>query len=243
MRLRLLVEYDGTEFAGWQVQRGDRTVQGVLEAAVERLTGRKTRVSAAGRTDAGVHASGQVVCFDCERAIEPRTVLAALNALTPHDISIRSVEVVPAGFDPRRAARSRTYAYRILNRAVPSPFWKRYAWFLRQPLDVEAMQTGASHLIGEHDFSSFRAAGCDAAHPVRRVLRSELRREGDLIVYEIEATAFLRQMVRTIVGTLVEVGLGKRRAEDVEVLLARRDRMQAGPTAPARGLCLTEVKY
>lgn len=243
MRIRLLVEYDGTDFSGWQIQPNDRTVQGVLEEALARLFGHPTRVAAAGRTDAGVHASGQVVCFEAAGRFTTAALLGALNALTPPDLSIRTAEVVAANFDPRRAARSRVYVYRIWNRTVASPFWRRHAWHIRSPLAVEAMAVAAVSLVGEHDFTSFRAAGCDAAHPIRRVVRSEVRREGDLVRYEIEATAFLRHMVRNIVGTLVEVGARRRCPDDVGPLLAARDRTQAGITAPAHGLCLVEVKY
>lgn len=243
MRFKLTIEYDGTEYHGWQVQPNGRTIQAVLEDAVARLLGESTRVTAAGRTDAGVHASGQVVAFSVQRSMAPERLLGALNALTPRDISIRGVAVVADDFDPRRAARSRVYIYRIWNARWPSPFWNRYAWQVWQPLDIEAMRAAAAHLLGEHDFSSFQAAGCDAEHPIRRVLRSEIERNDHLVTYVIEATAFLRHMVRNIIGTLVEVGTASRPATDLVRLLAARDRTLAGPTAPARGLCLTQVKY
>src|SRR6185295_19277820 len=152
------------------------------------------RVAAAGRTDAGVHAAGQVVSFAVQASRAPEVVQRALNALTPHDISITSVEEVADDFDPRRAARRRLYVYRIWNAPWPSPFWRRYAWHVRQPLDVAAMSAAAAALLGEHDFSAFQAAGCDADNPVRRMLRSEMERRGPLISYTIEATAFLRHM-------------------------------------------------
>ena len=242
MQYRLIIEYDGTDFHGWQIQSGARTVQATLEAGLARLLGQPTRVAAAGRTDAGVHASGQVVCFDSARDIELATLRRALNALTPDDLIVRSADTVPDDFDPRRAARSRRYVYRIWNRRESSPFWRRYAWHVPRTLDVEAMQRAAAQLLGEHDFSSFRAAGCDAAHPVRRVMRSELERRGDLLLYTTEANAFLRHMVRNIVGTLVAVGSARRDA-DLAALLAARDRTLAAATAPAHGLCLTEVRY
>ena len=242
MQYRLIIEYDGTDFHGWQIQPGARTVQETLEDGLARLLGHPTRVAAAGRTDAGVHASGQVVCFGSERDIAAATLRRALNALTPPDLTVRSAELVPDDFDPRRAARSRRYAYCIWNRREPSPFWRRYAWHVRWALDLEAMQGAAAQLVGEHDFSSFRASGCEAAHPIRQVLCSELARRGDLLVYTIEANAFLRHMVRNIVGTLVEVG-SARRLTDVAALLAARDRTMAAATAPALGLCLTEVCY
>lgn len=242
MQYRLIVEYDGTDFHGWQLQPRARTVQGELEDAVARLFGSHQRVTAAGRTDAGVHAAGQVVCFHAARELSPPVVRRALNALTGEDLAIRAVDLVDDAFDPRRHAASRRYVYRIWNRREASPFWRRYAWLVPRDLDVEAMRRAAGQLIGEQDFSSFQGAGCDAAHARRRVLRSELGGDGPLLAYEIEATAFLRHMVRNIVGTLIEIGLGQRHA-DIGPLLAARDRTRAGATAPAAGLCLAEVRY
>ena len=243
MRFKLTVEYDGTDYHGWQIQPNGRTVQQTLEDAVARFSGETVRVAAAGRTDAGVHASGQVVSFTLQAPRPPEVVQRALNALTPRDISITAVEEVPADFDPRRAARSRLYVYRIWNARWPSPFWRRYAWHVPRPLDVEAMRAAAATLIGEHDFSAFQAADCDSDNPVRRILRSACDQQGPLLSYTVEATAFLRHMVRTIIGTLVEVGHGDRPADDVARLLAARDRNQAGATAPACGLCLVMVQY
>jgi len=242
-RFKLTVEYDGSDYHGWQVQPNGRTIQQTLEEAVTRLCGETVRVVAAGRTDAGVHAVGQVVAFTLETPHAPDIVLRALNALTPRDISITAAETVANDFNPRRAARSRAYVYRIWNARWPSPFWRRYAWHLARPLDVDAMRAAAGTLVGEHDFSAFQAADCDADNPVRRVLRSEVERREALITYTIEATAFLRHMVRSIIGTLVEVGNGQRVAGDLPRLLETGDRNQAGPTAPACGLCLQRVEY
>jgi tRNA pseudouridine38-40 synthase len=242
MHYRVVIEYDGTDFHGWQRQPGVRTVQATLEESLERLLGHPALATAAGRTDAGVHASGQVVCFQSARTIDCATVRRALNALTPPDLAVREVRPVPEEFNPRRAARQRSYTYRIWNDPVPSPFWRRYAWHIPWGLDAEAMARAGAQLIGERDFSSFRAAGCDAAHPRRRVTASQVARRGALLTYDVTATAFLRHMVRNIVGTLVEVGSGRRSA-DLTVLLDACDRTQAGPTAPAHGLCLTEVGY
>ncbi len=243
MRFKAIVEYDGTEYVGWQLQPNGRTIQGVFEDAIRSMLGESVRVVAAGRTDAGVHAAGQVISFQLQRSIATDRLLGGLNALTPRDIVIRTIEPVADDFDPRRRARSRVYVYRIWNARWPSPFWRRYAWHIARPLDRDAMQAAAAHLLGEHDFTSFQAAGCDADHPVRRVLRSEITAADQLITYTIEATAFLRHMVRNIIGTLVEVGSGERAAADLPRLLAARDRKSAGPTAPACGLCLTQVKY
>jgi len=242
MRFKLIVEYDGTDYHGWQIQPDAPTIQGVLEGALRRMLGESVRVAAAGRTDAGVHAAGQVVSCTLQRAVAADTLLRGLNALTPRDVSIRDAAVVADDFDPRRAARSRVYLYRIWNARWPSPFWRRYAWHVVQPLDLTRMRVAAASLVGEHDFSSFQGAGCDAEHAVRRVLRSEIEQRGPLFSFTIEATAFLRHMVRNIAGTLVEVGDGSR-TPDVSTLLAARDRTAAGPTAPACGLCLSRVNY
>lgn len=242
MRYRLIVEYDGSDFHGWQLQPGVRTVQGELEAAVARAFGVVTRVVAAGRTDAGVHAAGQVAAFSTVHALEPDTVRRALNAHCGDDLVVRAVERVGDDFDPRRHAASRRYLYRIWNAPSPSPFWRRYAWFVPRRLDRDAMQGAAAQLLGEHDFTSFQGAGCDAEHARRRVTRSRFVADAALLTYEIEATAFLRHMVRNIIGTMVEIGVGQRPG-DLAALLAARDRTRAGATAPARGLCLVEVRY
>lgn len=243
MRYKLTIAYDGTLFHGWQLQPSRRTVQGVLEEALLRLTGEERRVAASGRTDAGVHADGQVVAFDLDREWEPRRLQLAINSVTAGDVAVRSVEIVDDAFDPRRWASRRRYVYRIWNASWESPFLRRYTWKISAALDVAAMAAAAAHLAGEHDFTSFRAAGCDAETAVRRVFRSEIERDAECVVYTIEATAFLRHMVRNVVGTLAEVGLGRRPAEGVPALLAARDRTQAAPTAPARGLSLVEVRY
>jgi tRNA pseudouridine38-40 synthase len=242
-RYKLLLEYDGTDFHGWQVQANSRSVQGELERAVTKLLGVPTNVRAAGRTDAGVHATGQVASFTSPRAIEPRRVLRALNALTPTDLAVRAVETVAPDFDPRRHARQRRYVYRIWIAPWRSPFWRRYSWHITRPLDHAAMATAARAIVGEHDFSTFRAASCDASGPVRRMVRSEITVDDVLLTYTIAGNAFLRHMVRSIVGTLVDVGHGRRPATDVARLLALRDRNQAGDTAPPMGLTLDEVSY
>ena len=243
VNIKLTIEYDGTAYHGWQLQAKEPTVQGVLEGAVSTFVGAPTRVHGSGRTDAGVHALGQVANFFCAAAPELRRMRRGLNALTPPDITIRDVEIVPASFDARRAGRSRVYEYRIFNRATPSPFHAKYAWHVHDPLDYGAIRAATHCLEGEHDFSSFRGAGCDAAHPVRTVYRASFERDGDLLKLTIEATAFLRHMVRNIAGTLVEVGRGERPPEAFAALLRARDRTQAGPTAPPHGLYLIEVKY
>lgn len=243
VNIKLTVEYDGTRYHGWQVQAKGETIQAVLERAISTFVGKTTRITGSGRTDAGVHALGQVVNFSSDRDLDRHKTRRGLNALTPEDITIKEVEIVPDSFDARRDGRSRIYEYRILNRSTPSPFYLNRAWHVHESLDLQSMRAAIRCLEGEHDFSAFRAAGCDAAHPVRTVYRTALEPRGELIVYTIEATAFLRHMVRNIVGTLVEVGRGVRSPHSFAELLKSRDRTKAGPTAPPHGLFLMEVKY
>ncbi len=243
MNIKLTVEYDGTNYHGWQIQPNGETIQSVLERAVSTFLKKPTRVTGSGRTDAGVHALGQVVNFHSDKDFDPYRIQRALNALTPADITIKEVEIVADSFDARRDGRARVYEYHILNRSTPSPFHLNRAWHLHEPLDVQAMREAIHCLLGEHDFSSFRAAGCDADHPVRKVYCVSLDQRDELLVCAIEATAFLRHMVRNIVGTLVDVGHGQRTPESFRQLLEARDRTKAGATAPACGLFLLEVKY
>lgn len=243
MNIKLTVEYDGTNYCGWQIQLNGESIQAALERAVSTFLGTPTRVTGSGRTDAGVHALGQVVNFFSDKEFEPHRIRRGLNALTPFDITIKEVEIVADSFDARRDGRSRVYEYHILNRSTPSPFYLNRAWHVHEPLSVNAMREAIPCLLGEHDFSSFRAAGCDAAHPVRKVYANSLDQRGELLVYTIEATAYLRHMVRNIVGTLVEVGQGLRMAQSFIDLLEARDRTKAGITAPAHGLYLMKVRY
>ena len=243
MNIKLTVEYDGTHYHGWQYQPKGETIQAVLERAVSTFLGTPTRLTGSGRTDAGVHALGQVANFFADKVFNAYRFQRALNALTPSDITIKAVEIVPDTFDARRDGRARVYEYRILSRATPSPFHLNRAWHLHDRLDVAAMREAIPCLLGEHDFSSFRAAGCDAAHPVRTVYRVSLEPRDELLVFTIEATAFLRHMVRNIVGTLVQVGQGLRTPRSFGEVLQARDRTKAGKTAPACGLFLVEVKY
>ena len=243
MNLKITIEYNGTSYCGWQIQPNGESVQAVLEQAISTFFGTPTRITGSGRTDAGVHAIGQVANFSADKEYDRHRILRALNALTPVDITIKEVEVVADSFDARRDGRSRIYEYRILNRSTPSPFYLNRAWHVHEELDRVAMRDANSCLLGDHDFSSFRAAGCEAMHPIREVYQTSLEPRGELLVYTIEATAFLRHMVRNIVGTLVEVGRGLRTPQSFRELLDRRDRTLAGPTAPPHGLYLMEVKY
>ena len=245
MQLKLTVEYDGEAFQGWQLQPGGPTVQSVLEQALATALREPVRVRGAGRTDAGVHARGQVAAVRVTNVpADLGKLQKSLNALTPDDVAVRAIELVGDEFDPRRHARSRAYEYRILNAPAPSPFWRRHAWHLPRPLDVDAMGAAAGVLVGEHDFAAFRAADAEPVRStVRRAFVSRVDREEELLVYRVEATAFLKHMVRNIVGTLVEIGSGARPVEDLAAVLAGRDRNRAGPTAPPHGLCLVAVRY
>jgi len=245
VQLRLTVEYEGTAYQGWQVQPGGPTVQEVLERALATALREPVRVRGAGRTDAGVHACGQVAAVRV-RHVPPdlERLRRSLNALTPDDVAVRDIAVVDDAFDPRRHALSRVYEYRIWNAPAPSPFWRRHAWHVPLPLDVAAMEEAVAALAGEHDFAAFRGADAGPQRStVRRVLETAVRADGPLLVYRIEATGFLKHMVRNIVGTMVEVGRGERSPSSMRDILESRDRTQAGPTAPPHGLLLVTVRY
>jgi tRNA pseudouridine38-40 synthase len=241
--LKLTLEYDGTEFVGWQMQPNGRSVQEELEKGIARLCGEPLRVTGAGRTDAGVHARGQVASLRAPRELPLKAWTAGLNALLPADLACVRAEIAPEGFDARRWARGKRYVYAILQTPVRSPLERRRAWEIRRPLDVEAMRRAAVALLGKRDFSTFRAANCPARTTVREIRRLDIRQSGPRIELVVEATAFLKHMVRNIVGTLVEVGHGRREAGSLAALLEARDRTRAGPTAPAHGLFLDEVFY
>jgi tRNA pseudouridine38-40 synthase len=242
-RLRLLVAYLGTAFHGFAAQRGVTTVAGTLGEALERVLRHPVELTCAGRTDTGVHAWGQVVSLDVRSDADLGRMQGSLNKMLAPAIVVRDVAWAPAGFDARRWASSRTYRYRVLCSPVPDPLRAATQWHVGQPLDLRAMQQACDPLLGEHDFTSFcrRAPG---ASLVRRVLRAEWHDLGQgRLCFEIESVAFCHQMVRSIVGTIVEVGLGRRRAGDITEVLAARTRAAAGPMAPPQGLCLWQVKY
>ncbi|HZP44336.1 MAG TPA: tRNA pseudouridine(38-40) synthase TruA [Candidatus Binataceae bacterium] len=243
MRFRLTLEYDGSTYSGWQLQRGQGSIQAELEAALARLFGVHVRVHGAGRTDAGVHALGQVAAFDAPRVIAPAELHRALNALLPGAIAVSEVAVAPSDFHPRRNARSRVYEYRILNRPYRSPFTCRYAWWIKDRLDADRMNLAARAFVGEHDFAAFRAVGSAERTTMRRVMRSEWEPLADQLIYRVEGSAFLRHMVRTMVGVMVEVGRGRLAPEVVPALLASGNRAAAPAAAPACGLFLVAVRY
>ena len=241
---KLILEYDGTAYNGWQRQAGAPTVQAEIERALGRMTRSTVTVIGAGRTDAGVHALGQVTNFRCETRLEPEEILKGLNSLLPRDIAVRDCRSVPEGFHARFDAKSKLYQYRILNRDTRAAVGRDYAWFIHRPLNVEAMVQAAERLVGQHDFKAFENSGSPRAHTVRNVMRATWVEEQDRrLAFQIEADGFLRAMVRNIVGTLVAVGLGRLDPSEMEVILAGQDRRRAGATAPARGLFLVEVKY
>lgn len=245
--LKLTLEYDGAPFVGWQVQPNGASVQGAVEDALEKLCGARARVTGAGRTDAGVHARGQVASLDPPRELPLSAWTAGLNAHLPPEVACVRAEEAPPGFDARRWARGKRYVYTVMRSPVRSPLWRGRAWEVRRPLDVAAMTAALPHVRGRHDFSALRAADCPARTTVRDVrelsIRSDELRQGELVEVRIEATAFLKHMVRNLIGTLVEVGHGKRSPESLEELLDSRDRTRAGPTAPPHGLLLDEVFY
>jgi tRNA pseudouridine38-40 synthase len=250
--IRLVVEYDGTGLSGWQRQDNGPTVQGHLEAALATLLAHEVTVAGASRTDAGVHARGQVASFRTERAIPLHGIRRGLNSLLPEAIAVVSATEASDEFHPRFSATGKHYRYLLLVRADRSPTWRQRAWYQRSALDRAAMREAAAALIGEHDFAAFRAAGCTASRTVRRIdeiavtdLRDDLSGDAEpsLLAIDVRGNAFLRNMVRILVGTLVEVGQGRRSPGQVAEILAAKDRTQAGITAPAHGLTLVSVGY
>jgi tRNA pseudouridine38-40 synthase len=282
---KITLAYDGAEFSGWQAQPDRRTVQGEFERAWGEITGEAVRVTASGRTDAGVHAAGQVVGVESATRIEPEALVLALNAKLPDDVAVRDVELAPDGFHATTDAKRKRYRYTIYNDRRRPVFWRRYAWHVPTPLDVAAMHRGAQHLVGTHDFVSFQSAGSERESTIRTLFAADVASAGGtpkssrgvvealtgtprpaadlgratlsvqpvvdslteesaaLVTIEIEGDGFLYNMVRSIAGTLAEVGRGKREPAWVADVLAAKDRTQAGQTAPPHGLALLRVEY
>jgi tRNA pseudouridine38-40 synthase len=238
---KLVLSYDGTGFSGWQRQPSKRTVQGVIEEALMRITGRHPAVIGAGRTDAGVHALAQTASFQADIRLKPAELVKALNSVLPRDVRVLSARVTPADFNARRSACSKIYRYRIYRRPVLPPFLRRYVLHWPHPLDLEAMARAARLFIRKDDFSAFSSNRL--LSPVRKVFRSELRRQGPELHYIVEADGFLRFMVRAMVGTLLEVGRGRISPDKVEELFRKKQRTLASPTAPSHGLWLVRVSY
>ncbi|RJQ50837.1 MAG: tRNA pseudouridine(38-40) synthase TruA [Nitrospiraceae bacterium] len=252
--IKLALQYDGSGYSGWQIQAKGATVQGLLEEALFAVTGERTRVTGAARTDAGVHALEQVAAFNTGALLGPQIYVRALNAGLPDDIRVISAEECDAGFHPRYDARNKTYSYLISFHGNYSAFLKRYSWSMPYKLNIDAMREAAQCLAGTHDFASFRASGCSSKHPVRTIHGIEiagsasiefigLQFHAPVIRIGIQANAFLRHMVRNIVGTLVEIGRGRSSPESMKEILESRDRKTAGRTAPACGLFLEKITY
>lgn len=244
---RLTLSYDGSAYVGWQVQDHGRTIQAELEAALRQVTGQAVRAVASGRTDAGVHAIGQVVSFRCETRLTADVLRRALNANLPRDIVVREVREAPDGFHAIRDALRKRYRYVVQDGPVRDVFGRAYSWYYAQRLDVEAMQAAARALVGRHDFRSFEAAGSPRVSSVRTIFELTVQRHGgeflDRVSFEVEADGFLYNMVRNLVGSLVEVGSGRREVGWIAEVLAARDRRRAGATAPPQGLFLVNVDY
>jgi tRNA pseudouridine38-40 synthase len=241
--IKLIVEYDGTDYVGWQVQPNGVSVQQVIEAAIEKLLGEATRLQSSGRTDSGVHARGMVASFRTWKSLPLRAFSDGLNSLLPPDIAIRDAADVAAGFNPRRDATGKHYRYTILNAPRRSPLDRHFVWHLRGNLNLADMQRAAAYFVGEKNFAAFRAANCNAATTVRRIDSVGVTRSGDYIVMDVKGSGFLKNMVRIMAGTLVGVGQGVLAAESIPGLLSAGDRKKAGITAPPQGLCLVEVYY
>jgi len=242
-RLKMTVAYDGTDYSGFQIQPNQVTVQGVIEQALARITGESLQIVGSGRTDAGVHARGQVFHVDTNSSIPLEKWAYILNQHLPDDIVIRQVEEVPPTFHARFDVKQKEYRYCIDNRPVPDVFFHRYADHIRHPLDLEKMRQAARYLLGEHDFTSFCSAKTWVENKVRTIYQLDVRQEGPFVWVICRGNGFLYNMVRIIVGTLVEVGLHKRDPASIPEVLAARDREQAGKTAPAKGLTMWEVIY
>lgn len=242
--IRMLLQYEGTRYQGWQRQSStDNTIQGKLETLLSRMCGENVELSGSGRTDAGVHASGQVANFHTECDLSTEEMLAYINRYLPEDIAVTELCEAAPRFHSRLNARGKHYEYRIVNSEIPDVFWRRYALQVPEKLDVDAMRQAADFLLGEHDFKSFTSAKKSRKSTVRRIDRIRIDEEGSLLRFSFEGNGFLHHMIRILMGTLLEVGMGKRTPESMAGVLAARDREQAGPLLPAKGLILAEVYF
>ena len=242
-RFKLTLEYDGTDFVGWGVQPGQRSIQGEIEAAIEKLTGTFTRVDVSGRTDAGVHALGQVCAFSTPASRSEKEVRDGLNRFLPLDVAVIEAERVSEDFDPRRGAKQKQYRYRWVSRSARSPLQRHRAWHVRADLDAEAMDRAVQYLAGTHDFQTFRASSCCAPSTVRTSPHWAVTRRGEHVTLESFGHGYLQHMIRIVAGSLYEIGRAKRSEEWLAECLSAKDRTVAGPTAPACGLTLVSVQY
>ena len=242
-RIKLVTAYDGTNYHGSQIQNNGETIEGVLKMELSSLLKEEIQIIGASRTDAGVHARGNVFVFDTESRIPSDKFTYALNARLPEDIRIQDSEEVPLDFHPRHQDTVKTYEYRILNRKLPLPEYRLHAHFTYETLNIERMQQACKYFIGEHDFASFCAAGSQVESTVREIYDLHVKKEGDLVTISVTGNGFLYNMVRIIAGTLLKVGGGHFAPEDMEKIIEGKDRSLAGPTAPAKGLTLVEIRY
>lgn len=241
---KITIEYDGTCFHGWQRQKKERSVQGEVEKVLETITTNKIILAGSGRTDAGVHALGQVAHFKCTTKLSPETLMKGLNSLLPNDIVILSCEQADDDFHARFNTKSKVYNYRILNQPLPSAICRQFVWHIAKKLDVGAMRSSIEYIIGKHDFSAFEGAGSPRSHSIRNMMKAEITSDKNgFVIIELEADGFLKFMVRNIVGTLVDVGLGKLPPEGFNEILVLKNRNLASPTAPPQGLFLMKVLY
>ncbi len=241
---KMTVEYDGSAYCGWQRQKNGTSIQGVLEDAIKLITGQKVAVIGSGRTDAGVHALNQVASFKCSTGLPLNNIYRGMNSVLPPDIVVKEMEEVEGSFHAQRDVKSKIYVYKICNQRLRPALGRNFFWFIRFPLDLALMREASRYLIGTHDFSCFCATGTDVKDRVRTIIDIEIKTcEDGLIEIKVEARGFLKYMVRNIIGTLVEVGRGKRKSEEMKVIIESRNRKIAGATAPAYGLFLKEVKY
>ena len=243
-RYKLTIEYDGSGFLGWQAQPNGQTVQNVLENALQTLHGEALTLQAAGRTDTGVHALGQIAHFDCPKTWDPFVLCNAINGnVRPHAVSVLSAEEVSEDFQARFSATGRRYLYRILNRRAPATIDRQKVWHVPKSLNVDAMHEAAQYLVGKHDFTTFRAAECQAKSPVKTLTRLDVMRFDEMVEIRAEARSFLHHQVRSMVGSLVQVGIGKWRPLEMRRALEAKDRARCGPVCPSDGLYLVEVMY
>lgn len=241
--IRLVLSYDGSDFYGWQVQPGLRTIQETVESALETILKKKIRIHAAGRTDAGVHAFGQVASFFSDSSIPADALSRAVNSLLPHDIAVIDVQDVGSDFHPRYSARSKTYMYAINMTPVRNPMFSRYVLHIKESLNIDAMANAADLFLGEHDFESFMGVGTPVKSTIRTVMQSAISVRGHMLYYAIKGNGFLKHMVRNIVGTLLEVGKEKIDPLEIKRIIESKTRSEAGPTAPPQGLYLLSVEY